>query len=267
MSAVRIQTNFNIEVEFITPPFYRRLFAWAIDLFLEIFYLIMAGRFYDSLERGRYSRDDNYNMWAIGLLLLLPFLVYHVVCETTMNGQSFGKKLMGIRVISEKGGKPAISQFIIRWLIRTSDFTLFIMILMIPSARYYGTAVFWGLGGVGALLLVDIILVNSSKQQRLGDILAGTILISTRQKDSIEDTIFQDVGARYVPSFPQVMQLSDRDINSLKSILDTAKKRHDFHLAEMASEKIKNHLQIRTTLSPFDFLEVLLKDYNYLSVN
>jgi hypothetical protein len=63
------------------------------------------------------------------------------------------------------------------------------------------------------------------------------------------------------------MQLSDRDINSLKSILDTAKKRHDFHLAEMASEKIKNHLQIRTTLSPFDFLEVLLKDYNYLSVN
>jgi hypothetical protein len=33
----------------------------------------------------------------------------------------------------------------------------------------------------------------------------------------------------------------------------------------MASEKIKNHLGITSPLSPFDFLEVLLKDYNYLS--
>ena len=61
------------------------------------------------------------------------------------------------------------------------------------------------------------------------------------------------------------MQLSDRDINALKSILDTAKKRHDFDLAAQASEKIKNHLKIENSLSPFDFLEILLKDYNYLS--
>jgi hypothetical protein len=63
------------------------------------------------------------------------------------------------------------------------------------------------------------------------------------------------------------MQLSDRDINSLKGILDTAKKRGDYNLAEMASNKIRNHLNIQTPLSPFDFLEVLLKDYNYLSAN
>ena len=69
------------------------------------------------------------------------------------------------------------------------------------------------------------------------------------------------------PLSPQVMQLSDRDMNSLKSILDTARKREDYNLAEMASEKIKNHLQIQTTLPAFEFLEVLLKDYNYLSTN
>ena len=63
------------------------------------------------------------------------------------------------------------------------------------------------------------------------------------------------------------MQLSDRDMNSLKGILDTARKKGDYNLAEMASEKIKNHLKIQTTLSPFEFLEVLLKDYNYLSAN
>ena len=97
--------------------------------------------------------------------------------------------------------------------------------------------------------------------------LAHTILIRSSQKHSINETVFLDIGHDYVPSFPQVMQLSDRDMNSLKSILDTARKREDYNLAEMASEKIRNHLQIQTTLPAFEFLEVLLKDYNYLSTN
>jgi hypothetical protein len=73
------------------------------------------------------------------------------------------------------------------------------------------------------------------------------------------------VAEGYSPSFPQVMQLSDRDINALKSILDAAKKHHDYNLALNASEKIKTHLKIETSLSPFDFLEILLKDYNALA--
>jgi hypothetical protein len=118
------------------------------------------------------------------------------------------------------------------------------------------------------LFFTDVILVNASKKnQRLGDMLAHTLLIKANQKHSIQDTVFLNIADNYKPSFPQVMQLSDRDMNSLKSILDTAKKRGDFNLAAMATEKIKNHLKIETNLSPFDFLEILLKDYNYLSTN
>src|SRR4051812_22472482 len=138
MSVVRIATNFNIDVEFTSPPFYRRLFAWAIDLFIQVFYLIIASKIYASIARNMdYRTDNTYNLWAIGLLLILPFFVYHVVSEITMNGQSIGKKLIGIKVISENGGKPSFGQYIIRWLIRTSDFTLFIMIIMLPLAQYY----------------------------------------------------------------------------------------------------------------------------------
>ncbi len=36
-------------------------------------------------------------------------------------------------------------------------------------------------------------------------------------------------------------------------------------MASNAAEKIKNHLKIESDLSPFEFLEILLKDYNYLS--
>jgi uncharacterized RDD family membrane protein YckC len=268
MSVVRIATNFNIDIEFVSPAFYRRLLSWIIDLVIQVVYLLVASRIYKSIfENSSHDIDSLYDIQAVGLLLMLPFFVYHLVCEITMGGQSLGKKIMGIKVIAESGGKPTIGQYVIRWLIRTSDVFLLIMILLLPSADQYGPKMYWGFAGGICLLFVDIILVNMRKQQRLGDILAHTLLIDTKQQGSLDDTIFLEISDRYIPSFPQVMQLTDRDINSLKGILDTARKRHDYALAEMASEKIRNHLKIDTTLSPFDFLEVLLKDYNYLSSN
>ena len=62
------------------------------------------------------------------------------------------------------------------------------------------------------------------------------------------------------------MLLSDRDINAIKSILETARKKGDWDMAAAASEKIKAHLKIDAPMTPFEFLDILLKDYNYLSV-
>jgi hypothetical protein len=75
-----------------------------------------------------------------------------------------------------------------------------------------------------------------------------------------------EVADNYVPAFPEIMRLSDKDINAIKSILDTARKKGDFKLAVMASEKIKSHLKITSVMPPYEFLDTLLKDYNYLSV-
>jgi hypothetical protein len=74
-----------------------------------------------------------------------------------------------------------------------------------------------------------------------------------------------EVSDNYIPTFPQIMQLSDKDINAVKSIMDSANKKGDFQLAAMASDKIKNHLKIESHLSPFEFLETVMKDYNFLS--
>jgi uncharacterized RDD family membrane protein YckC len=267
MSIVRIATNFNIDIEFTAPPFYRRLFAWVIDIIIQIFYLIVALRFISWIAQTLRGDDENMKMWAISLVLFLPFLLYHVVLEITMDGQSIGKKIMGIKVVSENGGKPSIGQFIIRWLIRTSDYTLIVIIILIPYAQIFGPQVYWGVAGAMGLLIADLVLVNTRKQQRLGDILAHTVLINTEQKEKITDTVFLEVSEHYVPQFPQIMQLSDRDINALKGIIDTAKKHKDHHMALMAAEKIKAHLHIDTPMEPEEFLEVLLKDYNYLSSN
>ncbi len=268
MSVVKIPTNFNIDLEFEIPEFYRRLISLLIDVLFEYIYIRIANSIYESIvSNSGGGVDSGYNMQAIGMLLFLPVLMYHLILEITMNGQSIGKKLMGIRVVNENGGRPSISQFLIRWLLRVSDLwiaLILILLVVYPIGENLETT-FLILAAL-AFLITDICLVISTKKsQRIGDILAKTILIRINTKGNIEDTVFMQVAENYVPSFPQIMQLSDRDINAIKSILETARKRGDFNMAESASAKIKSHLKIETSMPAFDFLDVLLKDYNYLS--
>lgn len=268
MPAIKVPTSFNIDVEFEIPEFYRRLLALIIDIVIQYFYLLVARWMYYKIAGNYddYGRDTIYDLNAVWLLFFSPILIYHVTLEILMNGQSVGKKIMGIRVVNENGGRPAMSQFFIRWILR--DIWLYFLFL-IGVYTAYGSSKTEGIFLIILVLIyfvTEIVLVVSSKKgQRLGDILAKTILIRTRSKADIEETVFQEVEDSYIPSFPQIMQLSDKDINSIKSILQTAKKKGDFQLAAVAADKIKNHLNIRDNMSPFDFLEIVLKDYNYLS--
>jgi hypothetical protein len=63
------------------------------------------------------------------------------------------------------------------------------------------------------------------------------------------------------------MQLSDRDINTLKSIIESVKRKNDHELAMKISDRIKSKLKIESDFAPLEFLETLLKDYNYYSTN
>jgi uncharacterized RDD family membrane protein YckC len=235
-------------------------------MILLVIYFIVVARFINSI--GGFN-GDNMKVLTFFFLLILPIFLYHLICEILMNGQSIGKKILGLRVVNENGGRPSISQFIIRWLVRTSDYMILIIVLSSAQEASAGNFnYFWKVGIAFGLLIADVILVNASKkQQRLGDMLAHTLLIQSTQKANIEDTVFLNIADDYKVSFPEVMRLSDRDINSLKGIRDTARKYHDYDLADRTAEKIKAHLNIQTSMSPFDFLDICLKDYNYLATH
>lgn len=269
MAVIKVPTNFNIDVDFEVPEFYRRLLSLIIDMIIEYFYLRIAVAIFQSIqENSGWDMDTQYNLQAVFLLLILPLMIYHPLMEITMNGQSLGKKIMGIRVVNEIGGRPGISQFLIRWLLRVSDLWIAILIfIMISNPNFFQDAesTFIILSALGFLITDIVLVVSTKKAQRIGDILAKTILIRINTKGNIEETVFMEVGDSYKPSFPQIMQLSDKDINAIKSILETATKKGDYAMAEAASAKIKKHLKIETNMSPFDFLDVLLRDYNYLS--
>ena len=42
MAVIKVPTNFNIDLEFEIPEFYRRMFSLMIDMLIEYFYLRIA---------------------------------------------------------------------------------------------------------------------------------------------------------------------------------------------------------------------------------
>jgi uncharacterized RDD family membrane protein YckC len=232
--AVKLDTGFNIEVEFHITAFHRRLLAWVIDFLIQLSYLWLTAILFSRL-------NVEWSTWGY-VLYLMPTVFYHLLLEIMMNGQSIGKKAMHIKVITLEGGQPSISQYIIRWMFRLFDIGLF----FIP--------------GFFSVVLTE-------RSQRVGDIIAGTIVIDTKPRTSWQDTIFTVVETTYKPRYSEVMQLTDRDINTLKSIIETIRRKNDYELAFRISERIQSKLNIRAQEDPFDFLQILMKDYNYYSTN
>ncbi|HEX2628933.1 MAG TPA: RDD family protein [Chitinophagaceae bacterium] len=262
MPAIKVATSFNIELEFEVPEFYRRLVALLIDAAILWIYIRIAEGLFANMEYPGFNDEAGWVKYtAIKYMLEVPYLIYFPLLEILTNGQSVGKKVMGLRVVTEDGGRISAGQIAIRWLVR-DIWILFVARVNGSSGTLEG---FMVMGMIGFLVMDIVMVVSSKKGQRIGDMLAHTILIRTTTESDINQTVFQEVADNYVPAYPQIMQLSDRDINAIKSILEIARRKGDFSMAENASNKVKNHLHIESNLSPFDFLEVLLKDYNYLS--
>jgi len=103
----------------------------------------------------------------------------------------------------------------------------------------------------------------NKKQQRLGDIAAGTAVITTKNKINISHTILEELNEDYVPSFPQVIKLNDNDVRIIKERYNLAVKKYDHETIEKISNKIKSVTGIQYEGSVYHFIETVIKDYNY----
>jgi hypothetical protein len=131
---------------------------------------------------------------------------------------------------------------------------------------------FWGSGFVGFAILfaggilATLFILLTSKSQRLGDIVAGTVVIHTHSKLTVHDTIFTHIAETdYKVMFPEVMRLSDRDINTVKNVLLQAQKSRNYDMLNRVAYKVQDVLSISCDMYAEEFLEKILQDYNYLS--
>lgn len=255
MPVIQIATPFNIDIEFEIAEFHKRMLAYFIDFTLLISYMFsILYLLYGGFRVGEGSKG------LVLIVLVIPTLLYTTVSEILMDGQTVGKKLLKIKVVSLDGGEPTLGQYLLRWFMRFYEWG-FIIFTLFWNNGYTGF-VWLFIGGVTSIIIMGI----SHKNQRLGDIVAETVVVNTRSNLTVNDTIFMNVAENnYKVAFPEVLRLSDRDINTIKNVINQTTKNNHFEMCNRVAYKVQGVLKVSTDMYAFDFLEKILEDYNYLS--
>lgn len=233
MEQFQIETAQNISINQNTAHLGDRMLAFIIDTFIIAVYTILMFMLLFSLD------VDMGDMWALYMVISLPAFLYYVVLETFMDGKTVGKSLMKIRVVKLDGSKPNFSSYFVRWILRIVDVAL-------------------SSGGIAVLT----ILIRGNGQ-RVGDIAAGTTVISEKKRVSIKDTLLRELPDDYKPKFPQVTVFKDSEMQTIKELFDSAKRNGDHKVIISLSDQIKIVTDIATELKAMDFVDIVIKDYNF----
>ncbi|WP_309224198.1 MULTISPECIES: RDD family protein [unclassified Mycobacteroides] len=124
-----------------------------IDIFVQMV-VLYAGVFVVAFSMASF---DEALFGALSIIYVVLALVgYPVIWEMSTRGRSLGKMAMGLRVVSEDGGPERLRQAVIRALAAVVEIFMF----------------------AGAPAVISSLV--SAKGKRLGDIFAGTMVISER---------------------------------------------------------------------------------------
>lgn len=236
-----INTTQNVPVNFTAASIGDRLLAQIIDMLIKIAYLIVVfyGITFFSID-SLFNHLDQWSIIGIYVIIALPFIFYSLVQESLWEGKTMGKKIMKIKVIKLDGYQAGFGDYLIRWLFRLVEISL----------------------GNGVIALISILI--SKKNQRLGDIAAGTAVISLKQKININHTILEEVTENYTPTYPLVIKLSDNDIRIIKETFEKSVTAKDYKTIVKLKEKISSVTGIvNQSANNQDFIKTILKDYSY----
>jgi uncharacterized RDD family membrane protein YckC len=241
LKQIEIKTSDRISIQFNIADLKDRAIAFLVDsgiLYSTLLSLLMIRMLVFPNED-----PDDFVMY-----ILFPiFLFYTLVSEIITGGQSLGKKAMSLRTVKLNGQYATTLDYVIRWLFRWLDIWM-------------------------SLFVIGSVLINSTQYgQRLGDLLAGTTVIKFSKSNAVQlaDILKMDNQENYHPTYPQVTQLSDKDMILVKKALFQKSmfqnKAHDVIVHELAIHlqkelKVKNQQK-----NEVDFLRTLLKDYVVLT--
>jgi uncharacterized RDD family membrane protein YckC len=187
-----------------------RAIAYLIDLavvfgFAAVAYFIYA--FFDPDLTKTWQAASGFARAMFGLGVFAITWVYWTALEALWRGQTPGKRAMRIRVVRSDGAPATVVECAVRNLVRVVDFA--------PACYPVGLI----------SMLVD------SKHRRLGDLVAGTLLVREEQVDL----------DRYAKVRQTAQKLSDADLELLTQFLaraDTLDAASRTQLAEQISKKL-----------------------------
>ncbi|MFB6319253.1 RDD family protein [Saccharicrinis sp. FJH54] len=232
MEQFTINTSQNISIEQPLASIGERIIANLID------YAIMGAYYFVTMVITGLAKNQ-----TILLIFSIPVLLYHLIFEQFMNGQSPGKNVMNIRVYNENGTSASFVSIFIRWVFRLVDIALL-----------FGS-------------VATVFIVGTKKNQRLGDIVGKTILLRTKQK-KVRGSMFLKLPQNYSMQFPEVEMLEETDIRTINEVIqflqNTNQNQESQLFALKTKDAVSKKMGIRSDLKPVQFLITIMKDYNYL---
>jgi len=254
MSKINFTSAQHVDIEFEIASVVQRIAAYVIDtiiLSIYLFIVFMAVQFDDFFT--------NFGTWLFFMLLLakLPWILYQPVMEYLTGGQTIGKMALGIRVVRLNGERVGWREVITRWLLR-GDF------LWISASYFVMLIPFWN-------VFDAFIVALSSRQQRIGDSLAGTIVINNKSSQyyQLKDVLKIKSHENYTPTYLNVVLFSDEDMIYIKNCIQH-RKRYKGEEANQLLLKLADETALLLGVNevPKDrvkFLETVLNDYVVLT--
>ncbi|NVJ66512.1 MAG: RDD family protein [Gammaproteobacteria bacterium] len=194
----KVETPEGIELPLEVAGLVPRTMAYFIDLliFLALYYaLILVVGFLGNFGEGLFY-----------IIFFIIYWLYPIIFEVFRNGQTPGKKALGIKVVHHDGTPISLSASFVRNILLIADFLPF----------------FYTAGFLSMLFNKDF--------KRLGDMAAGTVVIYT-EKENKEDPI-----PKVKPRAPAVVLTLDEQ----RSVLSLAE-RHQ-QLSQARQEELSNLL-------------------------
>lgn len=244
---IEVQTTQNVTIDYETAGLGKRLLAYLIDWIFIIIWILGWLWVLSIISRFalRYLYEGDVFSIILMSLFIFPILLYDFIFETLNNGQSPGKMILKIRVINVDGTTPSVGSYLIRWLFRLVDFTLtndFLAVIMVAVTK---------------------------KSQRLGDMLAGTTVIDLNLNAGNKQLSITDLDFHtdYKVSYADVLdRLSDKDIQTIMSIVDDQRMRDSEYFNKRLADRIKTITGYTFEGPDKVFLKKVVSDYNFLAV-
>jgi uncharacterized RDD family membrane protein YckC len=214
-----IETPERVPLAFALASIGNRFLAVAIDHFIQYFTIIVVAWLLMSLtdagnpfrENGGESVFENMSKWTLAILILIVFAIfagYFVMFEWLWNGQTPGKRLLKLRVIREDGRPITLWEALARNLLRIFD--------AVP-------------GFVVPIYSIGLITIfGSRRDQRIGDMFAGTVVVRERTDEApsfaetfsnpVNDAAFRRVQVR-TDFQANINTLNEREIEVVESFL------------------------------------------------
>ncbi len=166
-----VETPEQISLNFQKAGIGSRFFAALIDTSLLLLIVFIGSYVNERLISELGSVFGNWLAAIGGIVVFALFWGYYMAFEIITNGQSPGKRLLGLRVMKTGGYPISFADSAIRNLVRVVDFLPF----------------FYCIGLIAMLI--------NGNWQRLGDLAAGTLVVKTaRKKLTLTDAGTKDVA-------------------------------------------------------------------------